>query len=99
MAESPEITLYSNYTARPYCGNKANMVELISNQASNNVRWEEIIRDMYANGVDTFIEVGAGTTLSKLVTRTLSDVRVFNVCDNETLNATLEQLGAVSTAV
>ena len=97
--KSPEITLYSNYTARPYCTDKANIVELISNQASNNVRWEEIIRDMYANGVDTFIEVGAGTTLSKLVTRTLSDVRVFNVCDNETLNATLEQLGAVSTAV
>lgn len=95
--KAPEITLYSNYTAKPYPSEKSEMVEIISNQASHNVRWEEIIRNMAANGADTFIEVGAGTTLSKLVAKTLSDVRIFNVGDADTLKSTAQQLGAAAT--
>ena len=34
---------------------------------------------MIAAGVDTFVELGAGKTLSGLIRKTSSDVRVFNV--------------------
>ena len=51
-----------------------------------------LFRSMAANGVDTFIEVGAGTTLSGLVKRTLTDVRVFNVCDMATLTETVKNV-------
>ena len=56
------------------------------------MRWEKLVRDIASNGVDTFIEVGAGTTLSGLVKRTLTDVRVFNVCDMATLTETVKNV-------
>lgn len=40
-------------------------------------------------GIDTFIEVGPGKTLSGLVKRTLSDVRVYS-CE------TAEQVAAIA---
>ena len=44
-------------------------------------------------GIDTFIEVGAGATLSKLVSRTLTDVTILHVENAETLRETLAALG------
>ena len=89
---APKLTLYSNLTGEVYPSQKEQIIETVSKQASNSVRWEETIRDMAANGVDTFIEVGAGTTLSGLVKRTLTDVKVFNVCDMATLNETVQNI-------
>ncbi len=92
QVNAPELTLYSNLTGEVYPSQKEQIIETISKQASNSVRWEKTIRDMAANGVDTFIEVGAGTTLSGLVKRTLTDVRVFNVCDMATLEETVKNI-------
>lgn len=89
---APELTLYSNLTGEAYPSGKAEIIDTVSKQASNSVRWEKLVRDMAANGVDTFIEVGAGTTLSGLVKRTLTDVRVFNVCDMATLTETVKNV-------
>ena len=88
----PQLTLYANLTGGVYPEGKENIVDTVAKQASNSVRWESIIRDMAANGVDTFIEVGAGTTLSGLVKRTLTDVKVLNVCDKATLEETVKSL-------
>ena len=92
QVNAPELTLYSNLTGEVYPSQKEQIIETVSKQASNSVRWEKTIRDMAANGVDTFIEVGAGTTLSGLVKRTLTDVRVFNVCDMATLEETVKNI-------
>lgn len=89
---APKLTLYANLTGEVYPSQKEQIIETVSKQASNSVRWEKTIRDMAANGVDTFIEVGAGTTLSGLVKRTLTDVKVFNVCDMATLNDTVQNI-------
>lgn len=91
--KAPAIPMYSNYTGSLYPTDKEGIIDTISMQASNSVKWEKTIRDMYANGVDTFIEVGAGKTLSGLVKKTLSDVTILNVQDAETLKTTLEALG------
>ena len=58
------IPLYSNLTALPY-GDDA--VELLSNQICNPVQWEKLIRNMIADGVDTFIEIGPGRTLTNMI--------------------------------
>ena len=92
QVNAPELTLYSNLTGEVYPSQKEQIIETVSKQASNSVRWEKTIRDMAADGVDTFIEVGAGTTLSGLVKRTLTDVRVFNVCDMATLEETVKNI-------
>ena len=90
---APKIPLYSDYTADLYPADSDQIAETIAEQASRSVRWETIIRRMAASGIDTFIEVGAGTTLSKLVSRTLADVQILHVENAETLRETLAALG------
>ena len=90
---APKIPLYSDYTADLYPRNSETIAETIAEQASRSVRWETIIRRMANTGIDTFIEVGAGATLSKLVSRTLTDVQILHVENAETLRETLAALG------
>ncbi len=85
---APALPLYSNYTSDLYPENTTAIIDTIAEQASHSVRWEDILRKMAAEGVDTFIELGAGTTLSKLVTRTLPEAKVYHVENAETLAAT-----------
>ena len=59
----PNIAAYSNYTAKPYDGDFAN---LLQNQINHPVHWEAIIKSLLLDGFDTFIEVGVGNTLQKL---------------------------------
>lgn len=84
-----EIPLYANYTSMPYGENPQ---ELITKQVMNPVKWQQTIENMIADGVDVFVEVGAGKTLSGLIKKINKDVRVFNVQDKESLEKTLEEL-------
>lgn len=74
----PGITLYSNMTAEPYGDDVAG---LLSSQICSPVQWEKIIRNMIADGVDTFIEIGPGKTLSNMIRKTSPDVKAFNVTE------------------
>lgn len=62
--KKPVCTLYSNLTAKPYT---EDVVETLSEQICRPVRWEEIIRNMMEEGVDTFIEIGPGRTLTNMI--------------------------------
>lgn len=90
--KAPSTPLYSNLTGSLYPDDPGEIRRLICEQLSNSVRWETIVRNMAAKGVDTFIEAGAGKTLSGLVAKTLSDVKIVNVADDATLAATLSAL-------
>ena len=72
----PEVTVYSNYTAKPYDKNPR---KLLQRQINNPVRWEATISDMVANGFDTFIEVGAGSVLQKMMKSIAPEVKAFSV--------------------
>ncbi|MBI4491471.1 MAG: ACP S-malonyltransferase [Chloroflexi bacterium] len=52
-------------------------------QICQRVEWTRSVREMIAGGVDTFIEIGPGQVLSRLIRRTSSDVRVVNLTDRE----------------
>ncbi len=58
------IPLYSNVTGEPYNGDAA---ALLSRQICSPVRWEKIIRNMIAAGIDTFVEIGPGRTLVNMI--------------------------------
>jgi [acyl-carrier-protein] S-malonyltransferase len=58
------------------------------------VQWVKTLENMQADGVDTFIECGAGKTLSGLVKKTLKGVRILRVENLKTLQDTLEELKA-----
>lgn len=72
----PELPIYSDYTAEPYAGDYK---ELVRAQVENPVRWQTIIENMAAQGVDTFIEIGVGKTLVGLIKRILPDAKLFKV--------------------
>ncbi|MEG1427971.1 MAG: ACP S-malonyltransferase, partial [Oscillospiraceae bacterium] len=84
-----KIPVYANFTAQPYGDNPA---ELLEKQVSNPVRWQETIEHMIAKGVTSFVEVGAGKTLSGLIKKINQEVSVWNVEDGESLAATLKGL-------
>lgn len=66
------IPLYSDVTAQPY---GENFTELLSSQLCNPVRWEQLVRNMMESGVDTFVEIGPGRTLTNMIHRISADVK------------------------
>ncbi len=92
---SPSIVLFSNKTAQPYPEDKEGIITAISDQVSNSVRWEDILRNMEKLEVDTFVECGPGKALSGFVKRTVPGARILNVSDLETLRSALEELKKV----
>ena len=42
---------------------------MLSRQIASPVRWEELIRQMIADGYDTFWEIGPGQTLTNMIRR------------------------------
>ena len=89
---TPSCPLYSNVTAQPY--EEGQFKDLLSRQVENPVRWQTIVENMIAAGVDTFIEVGPGKTLAGLIGKINSDVRALNVEDAESLKHTIEEVKA-----
>ena len=87
-----QIPVITNVTA-DYVKSKDDIKPLLIEQVSNSVLWEDTIRKMIEDGVDTFVEIGPGKTLSGFVKKVSKDVRVFNVEDMTSLNNTLEGLG------
>ena len=72
------ITLYSNLTADPY---DEDVVGLLSAQICHPVQWEKIIRNMAASGIDTFIEIGPGKTLTNMVKKIDPNVKAINAAE------------------
>src|SRR5580700_399817 len=56
------------------------------------VRWLYSVRDMIESGVTVFVEVGPGKVLTGLLRQIDRSVRVFNVEDSASLQATMEKL-------
>lgn len=61
-------------------------------QINSSVKWVESINKMIENGIDTFIELGAGKVLSGLVKKINKDVKIYNIQDMDSLNKTCESL-------
>jgi [acyl-carrier-protein] S-malonyltransferase len=61
------------------------------------VRWEESVRELIDQGVNTFVEVGPGRVLTGLLRQIDRSVHVFNVEDEKSLRVTLEKLAQAQT--
>jgi len=85
-----DVPVYSNSTGCPY---GENITETLGRQINNPVRWETIIRSMIADGVDTFIELGPGKTLSGFIRKIDADVQVYGVAEAEEARAVIASGG------
>ncbi len=57
--------------------------ELLEKQVSSSVKWEQSVRRMLEEGVDTFIEIGPGKTLAGFIKKIAKDVKVINISQIE----------------
>lgn len=73
-----QIPYIANVTA-DYVKKTEDVKPLLEKQVSSSVKWQQTIERMLADGVDTFIEIGPGKTLSGFMRKINRDVKVLNV--------------------
>ena len=68
--------------------------EILANHIMNPVKFTDCLETMYENGVDTFIEIGPGKTLSSFVKRMKfeNNIRILNINNVETLQNVLKEV-------
>ena len=72
----PSIPLYSNITGEIY---KEDILSQLKSQINHPVRWEKLIRNMISDGIDTFIEIGPGKTLTNMIKKINKDIEAYSV--------------------
>lgn len=89
--KKPAIPYVCNVDAT-FVTDETNIKELLQKQVSSSVCWQQSVENMIENGVDTFIEVGPGKTLTGFMKKINKDVKVFNVEKIEDLDKLLEEV-------
>lgn len=74
----PVIPYICNVEAAPVT-EASRVKELLAKQVSGTVRWRESMLLMLADGVDTFIEIGPGKTLTGFLRKIHREAKVMNV--------------------
>ncbi len=72
------VPYIANVTA-DYVTKKEEVKPLLASQVSSSVRWQQTIERLLADGVDEFVEIGPGRTLSGFVKKVNRDVKVSNI--------------------
>ena len=85
------IPYVANVTAE-YVTDTADVKPLLMKQVSSSVRWEQSVRAMLADGVDTFIEIGPGKTLAGFMKKIDRTVKVLNIEKLEDVDKVVEEL-------
>ena len=86
------IPYYCNADAKEIT-DASEVKELLKRQVYSSVRWQQTIENMIADGVDTFIEVGPGKTLTGFMKKINKEVKSINIATIEDL-AKLEEINA-----
>ena len=68
--------------------------ELLAKQVSSSVRWMQSMETLISDGVDTFVEIGPGRTLSGFMKKINRDVKVYNISKWEDVDVVLGQIMA-----
>ena len=83
-----ETKVIKNIDGKPY-EPQDDVKEILANHIINPVRFVNGLQTMIDMGIDTFIEIGPGKTLSGFVKRTSKEVKIFNINDVASLESIL----------
>ena len=75
---TPQKRVYKNIDGTPYSEN-SNIREILANHITSPVYFENCIQNMINDGINTFIEVGPGKTLSGFIKKTSKDVNTYQI--------------------
>ena len=73
-----KIPYVANVTAE-YVTDEALVKPLLMRQVYSSVRWQQSVETMLKDGVDTFVEIGPGKTLSGFMKKINRNVAVLNI--------------------
>ena len=87
-----KVPYVSNVTAQ-LVTDTVNIRELLVKQISSSVRWQQTIELMIESGVDTFVEIGPGKTLSGFMRKITRDenIKTYHIETPEELDAYVER--------
>ncbi len=83
------VPVIANVNAQPVTSGEE-LRQLLVEQVVSPVQWEDTVKQLIAEGVDTFVEIGSGTVLSGLIKKTDKSVQVISV------NTAAAAVGAVA---
>ncbi|SFS51599.1 ACP S-malonyltransferase [Marininema halotolerans] len=89
--QDAKVPILSNVSARPQQQAKEIRHSLVE-QVASPVLWEDGIRRMIADGVETFVEIGPGNVLSGLVRKVDRKVVALSVQDQDSFTNVLDRL-------
>ena len=89
--KKPEIPYATNVTGG-YVREKDEIKGLLMEQIYSSVRWQQDMETMIADGVDTFIEIGPGKTLTGFLKKIDRSVTAYHIETPADLCDVLEKL-------
>lgn len=90
VIEPPHVPLYTNVTAAAVA-DPAEIERLLIEQVTGMVRWRESIVNMFAAGVEEYVELG-GRVLGPMVKRIAPDAKIISVVTIEDIEAIAKEL-------
>ena len=90
--QAPVTPYVTNVTAE-YVTEEEAIKELLAKQVASSVLWQQSVERMIADGVDTFVEIGPGKTLTGFLRKIDCSVKGFSIEKPEDLEKVLESRG------
>ena len=89
--KKPEVEFVSNVTAQQ-CEEIDELKDLLGKQVYSSVRWQQSVEYMIEKGVDTFVEIGPGKSLSGFIKKIAPKATMLHVEKPEDLQILVEQM-------
>ena len=89
--QAPKAKVIKNLDGTFYNEND-DMVDVLSRHIVSSVRFDKAIQTMQDNGIDTYVEIGPGKTLTGFVKKENKEANVININSVESLKAFLDSL-------
>ena len=89
--QAPKAKVIKNLDGTFYNEND-DMVDILSRHIVSSVRFDKAIQTMQDNGIDTYVEIGPGKTLTGFVKKENKEANVININSVESLEAFLDSL-------
>lgn len=90
---SPLVIPYVTNVTAEYVSDISRTKELLERQVASSVRWEQGIRNMLADGVDIFVEIGPGRTLAGFMKKICREAKVYNIETWEDIDRVVNEIG------
>ena len=87
------VTPYVTNVTAEYVTEEEAIKELLAKQVASSVLWQQSVERMIADGVDTFVEIGPGKTLTGFLRKIDCSVKGFSIEKPEDLEKVLESRG------